>query len=510
MNQYVISMKTILAQSLILLTSICWAQAPPNLIEHRCYGGTLEDRPNAIIQTSDGGYAFVGITSSNDGDVSGQHGGTDGWLVRLSSDRNILWQRAIGGSEYDDIRSIRQTPDGGFILLGQTMSVNGDIPSNNGYIDLLVVKVDANGTIQWSKTYGGSSEETAYKIIECSQGGYLVVAYSSSNDGDLIPTTPSITSWIVRLSGSGTILWQKRMPPGLEWARQSDDGTYLIGGSRLTTSPPYNSDAYIAKLTDAGVVVWERTYGGSSADSFINVIDPNANQLILIGSTASNDGDVAGNHGEGDVWVVKLDEDGVLVWQNTLGGSGTESAVTGFSESDGGFTVLANTMFSNDGDLAGFSGNLGPWLIRLSNEGLLIWQRAFDGAFGVDSWRGDSGYNILGYGGSYSDLPCSIGKSSNDIWIAELDQGIVNINSLHREERTSIVSILGESIIVTVPDYFNASFLRILDSSGRIIYETNIRQNQLSIERITKCSGLYIITLFSNESILTDRISIAH
>jgi hypothetical protein len=124
-------------------------------------GGTDNDYSYAIIQASDGDYVVAGAANSNDGDVSGNHGGGDYWIAKLNQQGNILWQKCLGGSSADYAYDIKQTKDGGYIVAGFSESSDGDVSGNHGGMDYWIVKTDGEGNIQWQKSYGGSLEDMA-------------------------------------------------------------------------------------------------------------------------------------------------------------------------------------------------------------------------------------------------------------------------------------------------------------------------------------------------------------
>ena len=136
---------------ILLITQLGFSQAPA--IEwQKSLGGTLDDTANCIQQTADGGYIVAGYTQSNNGDVTGNHGGYDCWIIKLNSTGTIQWQKCLGGASFDYATKIQQTTDGGYIVAGQASSTDGDVTGNHGNDDCWVVKLTDTGTIQWQKT----------------------------------------------------------------------------------------------------------------------------------------------------------------------------------------------------------------------------------------------------------------------------------------------------------------------------------------------------------------------
>ncbi|NLY22597.1 MAG: T9SS type A sorting domain-containing protein [Bacteroidales bacterium] len=232
------------------------AQAP-TIEWQKCLGGSNDDWAYSIQQTSDGGYIVAGETWSNDGDVSGNHGGGDYWVVKLNSSGDILWQICLGGTNVDVAYSIQQTSDEGFIVAGYTCSNEGDVSGNHGNSDYWVVKLNSSGTIEWQKCLGGTDGDYANSIQQTSDGGFIVAGQTYSNDGDVSGNHGGSDAWVVKLNSSGNILWQK-----------------CLGGTGWD---------------------WENSIQQTSDGGF-----------IVAGYTNSNDGDVSGNHGSKDYWVVKL------------------------------------------------------------------------------------------------------------------------------------------------------------------------------------------------------------
>jgi hypothetical protein len=275
----------------------------------KCLGGSGDDRATDIQQTLDGGYIVAGQSNSNDGDVSGNHGSSDFWIVKLDGNGNIEWQRSLGGAGFDAAQAIQQTPDEGYIVAGTSDSNDGDVTGNNGGMDYWIVKLDDTGTIQWQNSWGGTGNDNPSAILQTSDGAYVVVGATESNDGDVSENQGGWDLWLIKLDASGSLQLQRTL------GGSGDDGA----GS-------------IRETPDAG--------------------------FILAGSTSSNDGDVSGNHGLDDCWIVKLDASGVLQWQRTFGGPGIDLSNAVDVTVDGGF-IVGGSSSSNDGDVSGNNG--GPY-----------------------------------------------------------------------------------------------------------------------------------------------------
>jgi len=201
-NKQNMEMKNLLFTTFAILLSVSFAIAQPTIEWQKSLGGLGSDNSYSIQQTNDGGYIVSGVSDSNDGDVSGNHGNTDFWVVKLTSIGTIEWQKSLGGSNSDQARSIQQTNDGGYIVTGESDSNDGDVSGNHGSQDIWVVKLNFTGTIEWQKSIGGTESESTSSIQKTNDGGYIVAGGSSSNDGDVSGNHGDVDCWLVKLAGS--------------------------------------------------------------------------------------------------------------------------------------------------------------------------------------------------------------------------------------------------------------------------------------------------------------------
>jgi len=413
--------------------------SPPRIVWEKALGGSNWDEAYSIQQTNDGGYIIAGGTWSNDGDVSGNHGSKDAWIVKLDGNGNIQWQKTLGGSGYDVAVSIQQTSDGGYIVAGFTSSNDGNVSGNHGGEDAWIVKLDGNGNIQWQKALGGSDGDRAHSIQQTSDGGYIVAGYTESNDGDVSGWhegyddggNPLPDYWVVKLDGNGNIQWQKALG-GSEGdealsIQQTSDGGYIVAGETYSNNGNVSGnhggeDAWIVKLDRDGNIQWQKSLGGSNDDWAKSIQQTSDGGYIVAGRTKSNDGDVSENHGGKDAWIVKLDSSGNIEWQKALGGSSYDVALSIQQTSDGGYIVAGYTE-SNDGDVSENHGWYDCWIVKLDKDGNIEWQKSLGGskediALSIQQ-TSDGGYIVAGYTES-NDGDVSENHGSKDAWIVKL------------------------------------------------------------------------------------------
>jgi hypothetical protein len=279
------------------------------------FGGTGSDVGESVIQTNDGGYLIAVKSNSNDGDVIGNHGGMDYWVVKLSDTGAIQWQKSLGGSGDEEVQSVIQVSDSSYVIAGRSKSNDGDVSGNHGAGDYWIVKIGSTGLLRWQKSLGGNGDDYAFSILQTGQGDYVVVGRSDSNNGDVSGNHGGSDYWVVKLDSAGTILWQKSM-------------------------------------------------GGSGDDECYSIVDTRSGNYVLAGYSLSNDGDVIGNHGSEDFWVLKIDSNGIIQWQKTLGGSSWDDAYSIIQSFDGGY-VIAGTSNSNNGDVSENHGLGDAWVVKL-------------------------------------------------------------------------------------------------------------------------------------------------
>ncbi|MEX0724482.1 MAG: hypothetical protein WD053_11415 [Gracilimonas sp.] len=343
------------------------------------YGGSSDDYANSIQITDDGGYIMAGRSGSNDGDVSENHGSFDYWIVKLDGSGNIEWEGSYGGSSNDYANSIQITDDGGYIVAGWSRSNNGDISGNNGFDDYWIVKLDGSGDIQWEENYGGSSNEQANSIQTTDDGGYIVVGWSTSDDGDVSGHYGNEFRedyWIVKLDGSGSIEWEGNyggtMYDEAHSVQQTDDGGYIVAGESNSddgdVSDNKGSNFWIVKLDGSGSIEWEENYGGSSGEYAHSIQTTDDGGYIVAGWAISDDGDVSGQHGFGDYWVVKLGGSGNIEWEGNYGAGQIDRAYS-IQQIDVGSYIVAGQSYyssSDDGDVSGNNGVWDYWVVKLS------------------------------------------------------------------------------------------------------------------------------------------------
>ncbi len=408
-------------------------------------GGSGEDWLYSISQTIDGGYILGGYSNSNiSGDkTENPLGGFDYWIVKTDSIGAILWQNTIGGNADDWLQSVIQTSDGGYLLGGTSNSdISGDKTENCvGIRDFWIVKTNNLGVIQWQNTIGGSSLDDLTSIAQTSDGGFILGGWSESDiSGDKTENSNgSYDYWIVKTDSLGMIQWQNTIGGTsndyLYSFAQTTDGGYVLGGfsySNISGDKTENSngdlDYWIVKTDNTGAIQWQKTIGGSGKDDLRSVVQTTDGGYILGGYSESNiSGDKTENsNGFSDYWIVKTDSLGAIQWQNTLGGYGEEFLFSLIQTSDGGYIFGGRSNSYISGDKTEHS-NAGDdyWIVKADSLGAIQWQNTLGGNSGEHLYSLTQTYDgeyVLG-GTSYSNISGDKTENSNghsDYWIVKI------------------------------------------------------------------------------------------
>nr|WP_294775595.1 T9SS type A sorting domain-containing protein [uncultured Flavobacterium sp.] len=485
----------------------CLAQSPA--IEwQRCYGGSGTDYPIEIKNDHNGGYIAVGLTFSANGDIIGFHGGSDIWVLKMDSNGEIIWQKALGGSGDDRGFAIELTLDGGYVVAGNNWSTNGDVIGNHGVWDVWMVKLDAIGNIQWQKSLGGTLTEHARDIKQTFDGGYILTGVTYSNDGDVTINHGAGDVWVVKLDATGNIQWQKTFG-GSSWEDgysivQTNDNGYILAALTQSTDGDIEGahggmDTFIAKLNATGVVEWKKTIGGSGNDRPYNIqiVKDGTDEYIFVGSSSSNDGDVSGNHGGEDYWIVRLDTDGNILWQKSIGDNGTQYARDFYQTSDGGY-ILNGVTYSVNGMPVDATNNTGSWVVKLDSNGNMQWQKALGGNQGDDGscviQTPDGGY-LVGSETQSFDIPGTTFHGIQDFLMVKLGSQL-SANTFENGIVVIYPNPAKEMLYLSLTNSEVIDKVAITDLAGKLVFEQISHTNPIDVGKLA--SGMYIVEVSSD------------
>ncbi len=405
------------------------------------FGGSGEETPRKIIGTTDGGFAVLGFTNSIDGDLDFKNLAVDDyWLLKFDAAGNLEWNRTYGGSGQDLGQSLVQTSDGGYALTGYAQSADGDGSNNEGFHDNWIIKLDALGDIEWEKSYGFSGHDHSYDVLQTEDGGFFFVGFlditlaraDGYNEKRNSLTRHGVGEfWGTKIDGQGNIEWRSYFGGSnndrAHAVVQADDGGFVMAGFSESVDFDISDskgsyDFWVVKIDVHGNLLWQRSFGGSGIEISQDIAKTSDNGYVITGNTFSNDTDIAKNNGESDIWLIKIDDEGNLVWERTFGGTLFDAAQSVRTCSDGGFMVTGNSK-SNDVDLIQNEGENDIWLVKTDSEGHMVWQKTFGGSgidFGFDTFENaDKSIIVVGETSS-SDFLDLQNKGKSDLIVMKI------------------------------------------------------------------------------------------
>jgi hypothetical protein len=421
---------TILAAILLSNVSLLLAQAP-DIQWQKNYGGTGSDRATSVRQTPDGGYIVAGYTNSDNGDVTGHKSGDDYWVMKLDANGSIVFKKIYGGNNDDRCYDVRTTADGGYILAGTSNSTDGDISSPKGGFDAWIVKLNAAGDIEFETSLGGSDDESAASIIQLPDGGYVMAGESKSDQVGTSDNFGGYDVYVARLTSTGAITFQKLYGgSATDRARgiaRLSGGEYIVVGETDSNDGNVSGnkggfDYYVLRLRTNGLIRFTRTIGGTDNDHGYGVVATSNNGYAVTGETFSNNGDVPDNSGGADFFVMSIRGNGTTGFAKTFGGETADNGRSISRRADGSF-ILSGEAESSGGDLTENKGGDDFWVLRVSAQGNILWQKSLGGADNDNGMMAvptaDGGVVVVGESES-DDGDLNDNNGNDDYWIVKL------------------------------------------------------------------------------------------
>ncbi len=525
-------MKAKILYAIFLLFTMQLKAQTFDIVFQQCYGGSLVEGATTLVPIEDELIVFGG-TYSNDGDISFNHGKSDYWLFKTNDIGEIVWEKTYGGSEQDYATNMLPSPDGGFVLFGETYSNDGDVDCNhstNG--DWWLVKTDSLGNIQWSRCYGGTHKEIARQMIYAHEGGYVMTGKTGSVDGDISHNNGQYDVWVVKVDWEGEIIWERTFG-GSDWEWASSialtaDGGYIVGGGagshdgdvQCEGLPGEYTTAWVLKLDHEGQLEWQNCYGGSYSEAVADILQTTDGGYIFLGATASGDGDAdcfhgtPGNVNTSDMWVVKLDETGEIEWHRCLGGTGFDSPKLIRQMGDGGYLVGGNTTSRNGTVVCNESlpGTHTVILYKLSPEGEIEWTKCLgsqvdNSLFSIHMFSDHHfllGATTRTWG---MDVDCDL-KGQTDIWIVELQDTTVGVQEIHPLQLMLFPNPATSETWLQLPENLplTAMYIELYSPTGRLLHRTQPTTQFHKIKVANLPRGLYLVRVWDGEKWLVEKL----
>ena len=315
------------------------------------YGQGSYDYGRSILQTADGGYISAGNTST----LGNQNG--DVLLLKIDESGIEQWIHSLTFSPSDRANMVLESSESGYIIIGNTIS-----PLNESK-DILVLKTNQSGHVEWFNRYGSNEDQEGHYILSLTNGGYIICGQSIDEN------TGFNMLYLLKIDSDGSEVWEQTFGGNREdhgySIIESNDGSFLITGM-TENSGDMSGDAWLLKVDLDGNEIWQHTYGGTGVDlsrSLVNTGDG----YIMVGNTSSY------GSGNNDVFVIKVNLEGTQEWSNTYGGGGTDIGRAIIKTNDGSFVIAGYT--DSFGENSGFN----VWLLKIDSLGNLLWDKTFGG-----------------------------------------------------------------------------------------------------------------------------------
>lgn len=499
-----------------------------DILWEKSYGGKYAEYLSDVIPTPDYGFILAGssLSKKSGSKTDDNRGNLDYWIWKMDENGDLDWQKSFGGSGIDLLNSIILTNDGGFILAGISNSEQSfeKKDSIRGQDDFWIVKLDAKGGEEWQKTIGGAGQEKLQSIIKEKDGGYVIAGSSSSKASGEKTTNcfGNLDYWVLKLDNEGSIVWQKTYGgmyvDELRSFKSTHDGGYIIGGysnspisGNKTDDVIGDGDYWILKIDKDGEIEWQKTMGGDKDEQLSAIIQTYDKGYIVGGNSISGSGESKSstNQSGADFWVLKLNEIGEIIWQETYN-FGKVDVLTSLIENDdhtfllGGFAQgeILNKQPNkkrkeNQGDERMKSGTDDFIVLKISEKGEELWSKMV-GCDGEDILKKaietrDGGYLLAGTskGKPTKDKNNSIG--SNDFWVVKLKD-----KQKPKEDKKPIEAIPNPAIDYTnvIVGYdFKKGSATLVDLAGHVLQQFEITDRTVPIDLKGLPEGVYIVNI---------------
>ena len=462
-------------------------------------GGSSDEAWESVCIAGDGSIVVCGYTSSINGDAGEGRGGTDAWVARFSVFGELIWKKRYGGTKLDFANSIARGEGGGFIVAGVSYSDDGDLSGNHGYSDAWLLKLNDLGEKEWSYLYGGECFEEAVAVQHAAGGGYVVAGGSCSDENQYQWEHRGLyDGWVFHVDGGGRMLWQHNFGgSGNDYIYHLDEGNegeWILAGVTNSNDGDIeinygNSDAWLVSVSKEGILQWSRTYGGEGNDRFLSVHRSLNGNMFASGYFQKGV--------DFDGWVLKAGMGGDVLKQAFYGGGGPDYLVGSAITGDGGGIFCGSTQSAFEGfSVSGSNGD--AWFIKIDNNLDVQWQFV-DGGEDPDAYVAVSvSENNRVYLAGYTEssgvgLPDAHGMQ--DSWLVSMTADILNeVREFEQKQMFNIFPNPVKSSGVIYLTLQNGEILTdawILSSSGVVLKRYNNVSNGLGISLAGFSSGQY-------------------
>jgi|GEM_PF-5363808 len=337
-------------------------------------------------------------------------------VTKVFSQPSLLWQKTLGGSDNETAYSIVSTKDGGCVICIESKSNDGDVTKIGTYSDYWIVKLKQDGTLEWEKSFEGNGSDRPFCIIESHDGGYVIAGGTHIVENDIVDNSGNWDAWIIKISNKGILEWEKKYggmftDGAIGITKTFNKGFCFVGVNTSNKATGY--DAWIVRMSPLGDHSWSKILKGNHDDRFINVKESPDSGLLCVGYSSSTTGDFGVGYGDDDGLLAKFDKAGTLLWYKRYGKNKSDIFRDAIQLDNGNIIAIGYSESYSDQVSPPF--NLPCiWAIMTDAKGTLLWEKIFPGDFKTNYGYSVKKINnhsfVITGGGSKNDMDCRILK----------------------------------------------------------------------------------------------------
>jgi hypothetical protein len=485
---------TFALQVLLFFGYVAVAQVAPSLSWQASFGFGSQDFADDVIATTDGGYLTTGYSNV----IATPANHTDFYVVKTNSAGVLQWQFTYGGPNADSAKRAIQTTDGGYLIAGESESP--DWGGATGAANFVVIKISAEGTLLWSKNYGGSGAEHLNSFEAAADGGYVLCGTAYSNDVDVTGNHGQSDIWVVKLDADCNLLWQQCLGTTTAefgyMAKQTTDGGFIVLGM------VQGGDYGVYKLDNLGSIVWQDSYGGSDLDIPDTILATADGDYIIAGQTRSTDGDITNNNGDADIWIVKLNSTGGITWQSCYGGFAYEAA-GGIIATTSGYVIAGATSSIESED-----STTNAWLLKINLTGDVLWNGVYGGTL-TDSFYGlietSAGLTVAGASES-ADGDITQNFGGYDFWLAHFAGETTGVTTISKNTFNLYPNPNNGTFTINADTDVTNAAISVYSALGQLVYTGKVTGTTVAIPNLS--AGVYQVQLTTGQAAYSQKLVI--
>jgi hypothetical protein len=505
----------------LLINTSNYAQ---DILWEKSYGGIQSEYLFDAQPTADYGFILAGSSLSGKSGNKKQENikDLDYWIWKMDEKGDLDWQKSFGGTGSDLLQSIQNTKDGGFILAGTSSSMKGadKKEDNYGQDDFWIIKLNAKGDEEWQKTIGGTGMDKLKTIQQTNDGGYIVGGSSASTISGIKTEINygNLDYWVLKLDATGNIDWQKsfggQFVDTLESIITTSDEGFLVGGwSNSPQSGNKEEDAFgegdywVLKLDKSGEVMWQRTYGGEDDDYLYMLLEAKDEGYILGGNSNSGaTGNKKKSNGKGtDFWILKVTVNGSIDWEATYDFGKTDVLTSIFQNDDGSLLLGGHAKTENLGLKRSDKKGIDDYIaLKITADGEERWRQSV-GSSGEEVLSKlvetrDGGYLLAGTSAGEVSRDKNTGQGRKDFWVVKLKDKEKEEDKERYLGLEAFPNPTSSFTNVIVNHDFEKGSTSVYDISGKVVQYFEITSRTIPIDMQSLPVGVYIVTITTNVS----------